>query len=351
MKTILLIGAGLTRSQKPRAALKSRPPLDADFFQIAKAIEPTTTSEVMECLNSLVGDYSESLSESLETAASYLYIKAIDNAAGSPYHLALLQLMKLLNIVLSQTTNTIRIGPRALLYRFILSELRKVNNPEDLTIITFNYDLMVERALSAIAEHGHPDVFSFPGCYRIQGLTRTSGISGWPSFPDHGQFGHGGVPVLKLHGSMNWQSKHTSNTPTPSALFNSSREMHVLHSPVLPWDLSWRPRSRRVYLKPVIIPPVTGKRGMMHEKIMGLWSLAAEALQQADRVVVAGYSCPPLDLEARILLSENMRANRDKRVYVVDPNPDVMGKFLELCGVDHITFYTSVKNWIRDAAP
>ena len=75
------------------------------------------------------------------------------------------------------------------------------------------------------------------------------------------------------------------------------------------------------------------------------------ALQKADRVVVAGYSCPSLDLEARILLSENMRANLDKRVYVIDPNPSAAVKFLELCGVDHITIYTSIDGWIRDTRP
>ena len=68
----------------------------------------------------------------------------------------------------------------------------------------------------------------------------------------------------------------------------------------------------------------------------------------ADRVVIAGYSCPPFDLEARIVVSENLRSNSGKSVYIVDPDSSTATGFIELCGVDHITNYVSIKSWIRD---
>ena len=43
MKTVLVIGAGGTRAQASKAPLKRRPPLDGDFFKIARAIDAAST--------------------------------------------------------------------------------------------------------------------------------------------------------------------------------------------------------------------------------------------------------------------------------------------------------------------
>lgn len=161
-------------------------------------------------------------------------------------------------------------------------------------------------------------------------------------------FEHKGIALLKLHGSMNWHSKHNSETPTPRALFNTKREIHILDSPIIHDSIVWKRKQRKVYMKPVIVPPVSGKREMIHKDLFGIWNKAATALRNADRVVIAGYSCPPLDLEARILLSENLRANSKKRVYVIDPSPQTATRFTELCGVDRITIYKSIEAWVRD---
>lgn len=348
MKTVLLLGAGVTRATRPAIGLRERAPLDADFFQIAAAVDPSGANRVVECLRSLVGDYAKALCASLETATTYLYLKSIDSKPDSPYYTGFLNLLSLLNSVLAKTTNPIPVGPRTLIYRFLLGELRKLEAPSDLAIITFNYDLFLERVLESLAVHGHKDVFGYPGCYRLDGVSRTPPVSGMPQFQIR-EFNHVGVSLFKLHGSMNWQSNHTSNSPTPSALLNPDRELHVLDSTMIPGSLSWRRDKRMVHMKPIIVPPVSGKRGMMHKSVLELWSRAGVTLQGADRVIVAGYSCPPLDLESRILLSENMRANSAKRVYVIDPNPATAVKFFDICGVDHVTIYTSLADWVRDA--
>ena len=150
MKSVMLLGAGVTRSARMTKAIKSRPPLDRDFFDIALRVTPKGTKKVVACLESLVGDYSQTLMQSLETATTYLYIKAIDSKKGSEYHRGFLDLMMVLRIVLAKTTNPIKVGPASLIYRFLLSELAQLDRPEDLTIITFNYDLLLERALGKL---------------------------------------------------------------------------------------------------------------------------------------------------------------------------------------------------------
>lgn len=348
MKTVVILGAGVTRAASGNKPVARRPPLDTDFFAVAKAAHKKRYEQVSGILDDLVGDYAQTLRCSLEASAAYLYLKAIDSHSGSIYHEGFLKLLQLLNLVLAKTTNDLTLGPRSLLYRFLLSEIRKLENPQDLSVITFNYDLLAERALYEIAAKNGSDLFSFPGCYSLKDIERVQRVQGCEPFSEINR-AHDGVSVLKLHGSMNWQSRHTSAVPPPSALFSPNRAIHVMNSPEIPGSLTWKPNKRRIYMKPIIVPPVSGKRGMMHNAMPQLWRLAAEALQQADRVIVTGYSCPPLDLEARILLSENLRANSSKKLYVIDPNAESAAKFIEICGVDHATIYKSVKDWVRDS--
>lgn len=346
-KTVLLLGAGVTRAASPNRTLGKTPPLDADFFRIAERAYPAETEQVRNALRTLLGMYAETLTESLETATTYLYLKALDSKARSKQYKTFLQLLDLINRVLATSTNDNRIGPRSLIYRFLLGELNKVDSPEHLTIITFNYDLLIERTLASIRDHGRPDVFSYPGCYRLDGVQITPGVRNSPTFGTP-EFQPYGVAVLKLHGSLSWRSSHSSNTPPPRALFNTARKLVVVNSRLISPVLYWRPNKRKVYMKPIVVPPVSGKRGVIQNDIVPLWSLAADALKAANRVVIAGYSCPPLDLEARFLLSENLRANHNKKLYVIDPKPTVAAQFLELCGVDHLTMYTSIESWTRD---
>lgn len=340
-RTVLILGAGLTRSA---ASTGPPPPLDRNFFRIAERIDKSLTDRVAGCLRDLVGDYADTLLRSLEAATTYLYVKAYDAPRGSDYHVGFLELLQLLSECVATTTNRLKIGPRSLIYRFLLGELSRLSAADDLMIITFNYDLLLERALESIAGHGRRDVFYYPGCYRLDDPT-VSGVSGRKSFEPIRRH-HRGVAVLKLHGSLNWQSKHTSNQPPARTLFNPKRPVFVISAQDIVPSLTYR-NKRTVYGKPVIVPPVSGKREMIHREIDGLWTKARTALEEADRVVIAGYSCPPLDLEARILISEALQCNDTKKVYVIDPQVDVATRFVELCGVDHTTVFTSVDAWVQ----
>lgn len=346
-KSVLILGAGATRAAGASRAVANKPPLDADFFEIARRGQHVSYDIVTEVLEELVDDYSSVIKQSLERAATYLYLKAIDTTAGSVYHEGFLNLLNLLNVVLAHTTNTLSAAPRSLTYRFLLSELAQVDSPEDLTIITFNYDLLAEKVLDEIAANNGENIFQFPQCYRLENIEETRAVSSLPKFKNQSAE-HQGVSILKLHGSLNWLSKHTSNEPRPHTLFASNRKLYIADSPMIPESLTWRGR-RTVYMKPIIVPPVSGKRGMMHNEFGPLWEKAASSLREADRIVIAGYSCPPLDIEARMLLSENFRHNDSKKLYVIDPNGESAAKFIDICGVSHSTIYSSINDWVNDA--
>lgn len=347
-RTVLILGAGSTRALGNNNPIAKKPPLDADFFEISRLGNLNVFDDVSKVLDELVGDYSSNLKQSLERAATYLYLKAIDSPAGSPYHRGFVSFLNLLQQVLARTTNPLKVSKSSLLYRFLLNELKLVDDPENLSIITFNYDLMVERALDEIATNNGDNIFNFPNCYRLKDVASTTGINGLEGFANN-RSGNLGIEVLKLHGSMNWLSVHTSDEPRPHTLFAPNRELHIADSTMISWNLNWKRNKRKMYVKPIIVPPVSGKRGMMHRSFEPLWGIAGRRLKEADRIVVAGYSCPPLDIEARMLLSENLRRNENKKLYVIDPNAESAAKFIDICGVDHCTIYSSIKSWVEDA--
>ena len=97
MKTAIIIGAGFTRAMKNTASIKRRPPLDKDFFLIAEKIKPTLTRYIHQHLKASLGEFADLIVESLESAASYLFIKAKDaGSARAEEHKVYLSLLELL---------------------------------------------------------------------------------------------------------------------------------------------------------------------------------------------------------------------------------------------------------------
>lgn len=343
--TVIIFGAGAIRAAGGSRPLARRPPLDCDFFEIAKKVTPALYRRVAPRLNSLVGGYSDEVLRSLESATTLLYLKAIDSAHKSPNHLAFLYQLTLLKRILAATTNDVPVGPASALYRLVRRELQTVDDPEKLTLLTFNYDLTLERVLDELQSHSDMPVFSFPDCYGLPPSIKETNVTGTPPFKTGQNFFSSGISLLKLHGSMNWVSSHNSRRPTPKALFKSNRELTVLNSSRVNLSLSWKRGKRTSYLQPIILPPITGKRGLLHFAMEPVWSAAADALKNARRVVIFGYSCPPLDFEARMLLSENTPADSLKELVVIDPNPEIVGRFMTICGADTASVYSSIQSY------
>lgn len=342
---MLVLGAGAVRATATSQAPAGRqPPLDRDFFRIAASVPSAAVPRLRRFLRSVLGTYDDILLKSLESTATYLYLKALEGATGSPEHLTFLQLLEMIERVLAATTNDLRLGPRSRLYRFYLRELNRVQDSNELCTITFNYDLTIERVLDELQARGHAGVFAYPGCYRLPGILRVYPVQNGTPFVQ-ADFRPIGTELLKLHGSLTWHSRHTSTRPTPRALFNAGRLLYVANEQQIVPNMSWQ-RGRRLYLKPIIVPPMSGKRGVLHSCLEPLWRAAGERLRAADRVVILGYSCPPLDLEAHTLLAENMRSQPDKELVLVDPDTALAGRFTRLCGASRIEVFSSLDAYL-----
>jgi len=282
-----------------------------------------------------------------------LYTDIFGGGASIPAYSAFRQLVKVFLKRLASTTNDVKMTQRSRLYRLLLWNLRSQSAIEDLTVITFNQDLQVEKALDVIAsakERRSLPMFRFPACYHIDFDKTTvpdpaGSIDTFPVVED----GEEGVAILKLHGSMNWYSAHNSPNPTRRKLFDPQRSIRLTtRKPIDPsMKLSGSRVGRAKFTFPIVVPPVVHKSQVLHEKLKPVWDLAELRLREAQRVVIIGYSCPPTDWESANLISRALNANPHRmEVSIIDPDPSVVLRFKELGNLSSLSYFTSIDRYL-----
>lgn len=205
------------------------------------------------------------------------------------------------------------------------SDLSQINRwaqstTENDTILTFNYDTLVERALVQSGKHWHHGMGCDSDC---------------------------GIPVFKLHGSMDWIVAHRQEPfPKFDLLFDkkNSNQSDGKTGHIEDDYRLWRCRSgeqlrnwiegRDLQMVGVgASPSSVGIAGLGAYKelyrIPGLghvWAGGMRALYQADWAVVVGFSMSDFDAMAQMQFAEVVRARvreaRPLRVLVVDPFMD-----------------------------
>jgi hypothetical protein len=220
---------------------------------------------------------------------------------------------------------------------------------ERATILTFNYDCILERAIE-VASDLRPqircrkkpaDAFTYPDntlAYgpwnwdRARGYgvpfdeleLEIDGIKTWGTGPEF----YSGRPlydpaVLKLHGSVSWfryfplhSFRRGPNAPKlPKEL--AGRLLLKQHSSV-----QHSPHFRNGWmLDPVIVTPVMLKDQYYRMPLFQrLWTQAEEALMSCRRLVIIGYSFPPTDANIRNLFRYVSARRRFQQLVIVNPS-------------------------------
>lgn len=203
------------------------------------------------------------------------------------------------------------------------------------TVVTFNYDLLVEAALNTM-------VLAGPG-----GLGRPlSGDATLDLPPGPPLSGAGGgvatFPLLKLHGSVDcWW---VGGDATGSTIMRDSSEAVFGTGADAPDGPVMRPPGR----VPFIVPPASGKSRFYGNPVTReLWQRAARALGSAAAVDLVGCSLPPSDLVTTGMLADRL-ARPGVAVRVVNPHPDVPLAALRASGVGADAFAGGVPELVDD---
>ena len=191
------------------------------------------------------------------------------------------------------------------------------------SVITFNYDTLIERAASLIQISERFNLV--PGqLYPVQ-LTLASRR-------DAMVFGAEIVDTFtlyKLHGSVNWFY---------SGITDSTGEI-IYYTNVGGWETdatNYQHRQETAVRDkvPFIVPPTTEKVGFFkHESLKQIWTRAVMSLADADEVYICGYSLPMTDLAVRLFLCEGgTSVAHRKRLYIVNRDCGVVSRYYELLG-------------------
>lgn len=200
---------------------------------------------------------------------------------------------------------------------------------QSVSIITFNYDIGIDTALYEL---------NLGVDYIIE------------ESPDRFQR----IPLLKLHGSLNWALDIAEQKIRPLHLreffsaigtidpFNLAPSKTVVPIGSQLVDFFKRKKSIAVRPEPVIIPPSWNKADY-HEAVSDVWAAAAKHLGEAEQIFIVGYSLPETDSFFRHLFALGSVGSAPlQRIMIFNPDDSglVDQRFKALLGPGAIAQYS-----------
>ena len=348
-KIVLILGAGSTRSERPT---KNKPPLDKNFFKDSLS---KNESEVEPIRSYFKSHYNLDIcsenerDDSLEAVMVKLFADSNDPSLGAIAYENFLSLIKLFNKRLADTTNRIKPNSQSKLVQVMVKFLDGDAKPENISIITFNQDIQIEKTLDFI--EGRPKykkikpLLNFRDCYGVD-----FPVVDDPSFQgerfEEIKSDSKGIEILKLHGSLNWYSVHRSGNVKAKILFKRDKKLYITGRKEIDPEMKYKGNNRMEHTLPVIVPPVPHKSAIFPSAISDLWVVAEERLNQATDVVIFGYSCPEADHESSNLIQRTLGSRKLETFSIIDPSPEVFARFLELTKQERVFYYSSADAYI-----
>lgn len=274
----------------------------------------------------------------------------------------------------SSILNEIQNGPVSTPYALLANELKAGD-----TCITFNWDTLLDRALSSTGNWSPVNGYAIkPQAIFDDGWHPVKNIKNSLNGPFY----------LKLHGSTNWLTPYhfidlsTGENRTLSGY--ATNKLFVYHKattqyqtyenrywgpyepfsycyypPDLPCERDDTPKDyinarivcapdlpehakntigeKSVFSMPLIVPPVRDKQYLRYGKIFSdLWGKASDALWKCEELYIIGYSFPQTDYVAKNLFRESLKKNKKlRRVVIWNPYPQNLEQlFVEDFGID-----------------
>jgi len=348
---VLIVGAGSTFADSTSGSKFRKPPLDRNFFRLAKKQHPHETSRIVSFLQKTFNiDILKDPHDSVEQIMVMLYSDTYHPTLGSDSFKTFRRLVQLYNKRIAETTNDLDPNNKRRFFRLISNFAAHLKRLNQITFVTFNQDIHIERTLSKFDSYSkyasHGRFLSFPECYGFISPTLTTPSSGVPCFEKHND-GSQSPRIYKLHGSLNWFSTHNSPHPSPNQIFNPTRKISITRRSKLNTQFRKVTGARSVPTFPIIVPPVLHKSSILHNDLKPMWSDAEKRIGRATDIIIYGYSCPESDVESSNMIRRAISKNKRLRsISVIDPNPDVGRRYFQLLDVGFLSCYRTADEFL-----
>ena len=311
---LVVLGAGATRGASFVDANKDPclPPLDGDFFtQLQRVRNPKHHPLISEVMADVVELFGQNFDATLETVFATLEntIRMLQvTGENRDYKSSQLKekrtrLKQAIAVVLEDSLankyqdGTSSLTPRECDHHATL--VKDILRPND-TIISFNYDCVIDFALRAHGQEKWHPRYGY-GLFLGSHGSKLTGDDFWK--PEKPGTNSKTIYLYKLHGSLNFQFDDELDEKSGTTL-------------------KQRPYTKQQgNLQFSIIPPEWNKA---YDKgpFTRLWKHAASAINQAEHIVMIGYSLPTTDLHATALFRTSVRKARLKSLVLVNPDSD-----------------------------
>jgi hypothetical protein len=316
-KTVILMGAGTSK--------ESGVPLMVEFLDVAYNLRRYTDARldkaafdtVFNSINELQGVYAKSNLEltNVESVFATFEMAELFQKLGRLPAAEVANLGKSMRRVIVETIELTQRFPRkpsggvglAKNYDSFVSKLGDLRKEQDVSLLSFNYDIGLDWALSSTGSG-----FSY-------------GLSGTDEGMD--------LLYLKLHGSINWarcpDCGHVTPAPWEKVGIEDAAD-GMVNLRVVPFCLSHLHCQQTCEV--AIVPP-TWNKAQHYRQISHVWRLAARRLQEAENIIVLGYSLPSTDQFFHHLFAlGTMGDARLQHFWVFNPDPEVDGRYRKLLG-------------------
>ncbi len=328
--TALVLGAGASRGVSYRTSRPCASPLDCDFFQIlgqqvdllGQWRKPyglthdlrSTLNEVLACPD---------LRESLERAFYTLHVSTVMRDLlfeDCPVQFFLRRFARSISFLLRKAHDKEVCQHHTRLFR-------RLNSSD--AIITFNYDLVIERALGAL--HGRNCEFG----RWIYGGSSVAAPAGSAKVPR----------IYKLHGSSNWRVSRGQF---------SVRQKGWVDFEQFPGYLGHRAAKKHIAPEeqpefPIMLPYWDKK--IEADPWRSVWRAAAVPLLEARNIIIWGYSLPPTDIKAREFFEQTITNQTPRRLCVIDPSPDTKRRWGNLVQSGADWSYSCIEEFFAHPPP
>jgi hypothetical protein len=347
IKTAVLVGAGATLAEAlpSQPSRRSRPPLDATFFDLCALLDLDGGRPLRRYLADQYG-IDPGHGYRMEEVFNLVYADAVSATPPSGCLEAYWSLIRMYRDAIRETTNDLEAKSRSGVGA-LTKQLFRLDPNRSLTFITFNQDLVIEKAMEQLTRTKSYSAipWNLETAYGME-FSSFGTISG-PMFRRLGN-ATPSTRVLKLHGSLNWLYKVRSATDAKNSVRAPQGELYCSLSQRIHKSVTYAGGKRSVPVVPLIVPPVYEKSTHTRDRLHAIWSEAHEALTEADELIVFGYSFPEADIAARAALRRAFHRNRKvDHVHVIDPAPESAARISAMTHAPAVTRYSDVSTFSR----
>ena len=367
---VYLLGAGVNQGISWRG---TKPPLATNFFQVASRSEKFTNEMYMTRIAPVYDYISQHWGMSrddlqnkpfnIEDLFTFLQLEMDDanRLKDRERHSHAASVNYLLVSFLAEYLSEFELAP-------VMSEvMRRFGETiyhEQPTILTFNYDCIVEELLKSASgvnvnppqsfltgidtpeeipydelPYSHHN-WNIPLAYGIrfdQVQLQRAGLSTYTEgkrFYGHPKNQIYPWKILKLHGSLNWfryvpVRKYLAFSPSEEKLPEEKLEEVLLLNGH--WWFAEPPDFHGWYIEPLIITPVLYKAQFFeHPLFSNIWSQARTELSGCKRLVIIGYSFAPSDFHTKKLLLDAFHKEPPEDLVIINPDARIVNTIKEL---------------------